>query len=259
MAGIVKKQPCPCCKQPAAKGLASTFGGAPRFSRKNVAYHGSESVSGDNYYANSPYTTESGKDVRNISFGMSNRPSYSKMSTDPHVGPQSYTFKLSHARSKSALDGAEFSTIKMNPRRTYCVGQAPLKDQANFPGPGSYRTSSADSVRYSIRLPILDPDHHSGNSIMTEQGNLDGAHWSFCREERKGDSKILKESMSPNGSHYYSHSKLPSAKEYLEEMRSCSFGFGKRGGFGGSEFAVGPGSYDLRKESCHRCDSTVSI
>lgn len=260
MAGIVKRQLCPCCKQPGSKSLAtSTFGGAPRFSRKNIAYHGSESVSGDTYYANSPYSKNSAKDARNISFGMSHRPVYSKMSTSPHVGPQSYNFKLSHARPKSALDGAEFATIRMNPRRAYCVGQAPLKDIANFPGPGSYRPSSSESVQYSIRLPILEPDCSGGDSIMMEQGNLHGAHWSFCRDERKGDSKLLKESMSPNGKHYYSHSRLPSAKEYLEEMRSCSFGFGNRGGFASSEFDVGPGSYDLRKESCRRCDSTVSI
>jgi len=172
----------------------------------------------------------------------------------PTVGPQTYDHKLSFSRSTSALDGVEFATTSLKPRRTYCVGEPSQWDQAQFPGPGYYplKSTVGDALKYSIRFPLVDVESSGGDSIMKLKGDLDDTPlWSFSKGERTPQTVP---NSSPSGQLYYAHNKFLPAKDL-----SCSFGIGNRMSYGNSDYDAAPGSYDLRKDCCPRCESEVDV
>lgn len=245
-----------------ASGLTfstGTFGKSRRFPKEGqkMTGPGSQSPSRELYYSRNALFKTSLEEPPATSLGIGPRPGMEK-SGPSSVGPGSYNIVHSAAGPRSPLDGPEFcaTTIKVKlpsslvghampspgPHARYEVrgdlnrhlptyskhkpllghgGARLLTDKEDKdPGPGAYQTQTYNSTSINASCPNL---LGGGQGCMEASGGTKRCLKStFGMSQRFPKDKVP--NSSPQGDRYYAHSKILDKEDYLNGVRSCSFG-----------------------------------
>lgn len=206
-----------------------TFGSAPRLEVAGKVGFGSQTPSGTLYYARCSFEKEGKIKGRSTSMGGTGRPQYCRGISK--IGPGSYTSALpSVYRQTSPLDGPAYCKSTIKHKSKYVVG-APPSVAKNYPGPAHYELNSpfGDALKYSIRFPVNYCDAPHVTSIMRERGKMETTHGKFGKAERPLKNETA--TCGPNGDLFFSHSQLPTVRDYLKN-RTTTMGIGRRSSIG---------------------------
>lgn len=240
-----------------------TFGKQRRFPKEvpkgevpKMTGPGSQSPSRELYYSRNALYKTSLEEPPSTSLGIGPRPGMEK-SGPSSVGPGSYNIVHSAAGPRSPLDGPEFcaTTIKVKlpsslvahampspgPHARYEVRgdlnrhlptyakHKPLlghgrrraeNEEDKDPGPGAYQTHTYNATAINASCPNL---LGGGQGCMEATGGSKRCLKStFGMSQRFPKDKVP--NSSPQGDRYYAHSKILDKEDYLNGVRSCSFG-----------------------------------
>lgn len=240
-------------------GLASTvgtFGGAQRFDTgEKVRGRGRDSPNGREFYGRNQLWKSSLEVGPMCSQGVGDRERLDKSSTPVAVGPGSYEIVASAAKARSPLDGPDFCNMTMHkklpsklvpfnlcspgPHHNYQIrkpldhhikeyAKQSLSHGARHPypedtdGPGiSYAHASLKGLSQSVSSP----------SLKTKGKDDTTARPAKCTFGNAGRFSSKKLTSSPSGDMYYVHSKILTSEDYLQSVRTCSFGAGNKTDF----------------------------